>query len=348
MTVGGLGFFSEARNRREGRPSEGAMPSERAFRVLDPEYPAVLRELPHPPDPVWVRGELPEGPAVAIVGTRSASPAALDFARKLARFLAEAGVVVFSGGAAGIDRAAHEGALDAGAPTVVVAGTGLDHVYPKEHETLFETIVERGGAILSPFERHQRGWKWTFLRRNSVLAALTRALILIEAPIKSGARSAAMAARRLGRPVFAVPGAPWDPLGAGAFVEMRAGALPFINEADLFDAVGLAPPTEGEPLFPWALALPSKPSRSRAASTDVVTEVVSPPAEPSGSLALPADLPPAVRAVWEATSAAPRHADELCAMTGLSAAVVHEALLTLTLHAVLVEAPSGCFRRISG
>lgn len=324
------------------------MPSERVFRVLDSDYPAALRELPHPPDPVWVRGELPQGPAIAIVGTRSASPPALEFAKRLARRLAEAGVVVHSGGAAGIDRAAHEGALEAGAPTVVVAGTGLDHVYPKEHEALFETITARGGAIVSPFERTQRGWRWTFLRRNAVLAALTRALVLIEAPIKSGARSAAMAARRLGRPLFVVPGAPWDPLGAGAFVELTLGATPLTNEADLFDVLGLAPDAKGEPLFPWALALPPKPFRRQASSTETAKASPSQPTLPLAVSELPADLPPAVRAVWEATSEAPRHADELCAMTGLSAPVVHEALLTLTLHAVLVEAPSGCFRRISG
>src|SRR5690606_19818604 len=78
---------SKARNRAEGWPSHGAMPSERVFRVLDSDYPAALRELPHPPDPVWVRGELPQGPAIAIVGTRSASPPALEFAKRLARRL---------------------------------------------------------------------------------------------------------------------------------------------------------------------------------------------------------------------------------------------------------------------
>jgi len=324
------------------------MSSDRVLRVLDSDYPAALRELPQPPDPVWVRGELPRGPAVAIVGTRSASPRAIDFARALARVLAEAGVVVHSGGAAGIDRAAHDGALDAGAPTVVVAGTGLDHVFPKEHAPLFETIVARGGSILSPFERDQRAWRWTFLRRNAVLAALTQALVLVEAPIKSGARSAAMAARRLGRPVFVVPGAPWDPLGAGAFVELSLGAIPMTNEGDLFEALGLAPPASDSPLLPWGLAKPARPARpatSPKATRTQTTMFASD--EPTAPGALPPDLPPSVRSVWEATGEAPQHADDLCSKTGLSAAVVHEALLTLTLHAVLVEGPSGCFRRIS-
>lgn len=325
------------------------MPSERVFRVLDSDYPAVLRELPQPPDPVWVRGELPEGPAIAIVGTRAASRPALEFARALARVLGEAGVVVHSGGAAGIDRAAHEGALDAGAPTVVVAGTGIDHVYPKEHAALFETIVERGGAIISPFERDQRGLRWTFLRRNSALAALTQALVLVEAPIKSGARSAAMAARRLGRPIFVVPGAPWEPLGAGAFVELSLGALPLTNEVDLFEALGLAPRASDEPLLPWGLAQPAQSIRKQASSADGAPKPARFPTEPArASPSVPDDLPPSHLAVLEATGEAPQHADELCAKTGLSAAVVHEALLTLTLHAVLVEGPSGCFRRING
>lgn len=325
------------------------MPSERVFRVLDPDYPAALRELPQPPDPVWLRGELPQGPAIAIVGTRAASEPALDFARALARRLAEAGVVVFSGGAAGIDRAAHEGALEAGGPTVVVAGTGIDHVYPKEHEALFGTVVEQGGAIVSPFEREQRASPWTFLRRNPVLAALTQALVLIEAPIKSGARSTAMAARRLGRPLFVVPGAPWDPLGAGAFVELSLGANPLTNEGDVFEALGLAPPGSDEPVLPWGLAKPVRPARRRPSPTERAQQPLLRAVEPPKSYpSLPDDLSPSQLAVWEATGEAPQHADELCAKTGLSAAVVHEALLTLTLHAVLVEGPSGCFRRING
>lgn len=321
------------------------MVAESVHRVLDPDYPAALRELPSPPDPLWIRGSLPDGPAVAIVGTRSASPEAIQFARRLGRLFAEAGVAVYSGGALGIDSAAHEGALEGEGATVVVTGTGLDHVFPKENAELFEKIVNNGGAIVSPFEREQRGARWTFLKRNPVLAVLTEALILVEAPIRSGARSASMAARRLGRPLFVVPAAPWDVSSAGAFLELSLGATPLTNEADIFATLGLAPPALSEPLLPIATTKASghgpKP-RSRSPQNKAAPAAVSPPA-----IALPSDLPGPAKIVWEATSEHPLHADELCVATGLSTAVVHEALLTLTLHAVLVEGPSGSFRRIS-
>lgn len=323
------------------------MPAERAFRVLDTDYPSVLRELSSPPDPLWVRGELPRGPSVAIVGTRTASEEALAFAHDLGRSLAEAGVVVYSGGAVGIDAAAHEGALAAGGATVVVTGTGLDHVYPKENASLFEKIVEQGGATISPFERDQPAARWTFLRRNPVLAALTDALVLVEAPVKSGARSAAMAARRLGRPLFVIPGAPWNPLSAGNFLELSLGAIPLTSEAEIFASLGLAPPATAAPLLPLAIApaktLPTA-SRARPPKARGPAHLELPDAPP---VVLPNDLPPHVIAVWDATGGRALHVDDLCVATGLSIAVVHEALLTLTLHAVLVEGPSGCFRRIS-
>lgn len=319
------------------------MPRERAFRVLDPDYPPSLRELPSPPDPLWVRGELPRGPSVAIVGTRAASPAALAFARGLGRVLAEAGVAVFSGGALGIDSAAHQGALEAGGATVVVTGTGIDHMYPRENARLYEDILANGGALVSPFERDQSAVRWTFLRRNPVLAVLTDALVLVEAPVRSGARSAAMAARRLGRPLFVVPGAPWDPLGAGAFLELSLGATALTSEADIFAALGLSPPTKGEALLPLAMG-PARPrpvtpakSQSRRRSGDPASK----------SPALPPDLSEATISVWNALGDRALHADDLCVATGLSSAVVHEALLTLTLHAVLVEGPSGCFKRVN-
>lgn len=322
------------------------MPSDRAFRILDADYPPSLRELPSPPDPLWIRGELPEGPSVAIVGTRNASEGALEFARSLGRRLAEAGVAVFSGGALGIDSAAHEGALEAGGATVVVMGTGLDHVYPRENAALFEAIVENGGALVSPFEREQGAVRWTFLRRNPVLAVLTSALVLVEAPVKSGARSATMAARRLGRPLFVVPGAPWEPLGAGAFLELSLGALPLTSELDILVALGLAPRGKGgAPLLPLPTAGPrvGRPRTSAKARAAVRQEE----AARSVELTLPPDLSEATLSVWNALGSRALHADELCATTGLSSAVVHEALLTLTLHAVLVEGPSGCFRRLN-
>src|SRR4051812_6504648 len=169
----------------------------RTYRVLDRDYPHMLRDLPSPPDPLCVRGELLAGPSVAIVGTRHPTPEARNYAHGLACRLARRGVQVWSGGAIGIDEAAHRGALDSEGISVAVVGTGLDHCYPREHGPLYEEIVAKGGAIVSPFEPTRHAAYCTFPQRNGVLAALTHATVLVQAPIVSGARSTASHARRL-------------------------------------------------------------------------------------------------------------------------------------------------------
>ncbi len=141
------------------------------FRVLDRDYPYLLRDLSHPPDPVLVHGELLPAPAVAIVGTRTPSDEALTYAHRLAFRLARRGVTVWSGGAVGIDAAAHVGALDAGGRTIAVVPTGLDHCYPTKHAALYAEIVVAGGALVSPFERAREAARPNFFQRNAVLAA---------------------------------------------------------------------------------------------------------------------------------------------------------------------------------
>src|SRR6185503_16237641 len=120
--------------------------------------------------------------------------------------------------------AAHEAALAVGGTTVVVSGSGLDRPYPREHTALFARVLEQGGALLARVPDATPPTPPGFLRRNELLAALTVATVVIEAGLKSGARSTAAAARRLGRPLCAVPHAPWDALGAGCALELARGA----------------------------------------------------------------------------------------------------------------------------
>ena len=144
----------------------------------DEAYPAKLRALPSPPASVSVDGPLGEAKVVAIVGTRSPDAAPCAFARSLAASVVARGGVVVSGGAAGIDAAAHEGAMDAGGRTWVVAGTGQGEVYPKEHAPLFERVVASGGAMVWPFAPgtpvHRSIWRaawWTSMPRPLVVRA---------------------------------------------------------------------------------------------------------------------------------------------------------------------------------
>ncbi len=203
---------------------------------------------------LFVRGELGFGPRVAVVGTRRADAYGLDVARRVARDAAGAGWTVVSGGAYGIDKAAHEAALDAGGRTVVVLGSGLDRPAPTAHRPLFERAA-RQGAVVSPFGADERAGPWTFPRRNPCIAALAQVTVVVQAPRRSGALQTARAALRLGRPVYVAPGPLDSPLHAGchALVERGARLLGGIGAWRGAEAVEL--PAEAEPEVPlWAAA----------------------------------------------------------------------------------------------
>jgi DNA processing protein len=200
----------------------------------DARWPAQLAELRQPPARLHVAGELPElTRAVAVVGTRFVDEDARAFARKLGRQLAAAGCVVVSGGAAGIDAAAHQGALDAGGATVAVLATGVLQAFPAENAQLFAQIA-RSGALLSEFEgpgSPRAGW--VFLKRNRLVAALAPAVVIVQAPARSGALSTARWAKLLKRRLFAVPAAPWDVRGTGCLQLLLEGAEICTSAADV-------------------------------------------------------------------------------------------------------------------
>jgi len=195
--------------------------------------PPLVRDSPHPPDRLYLVGELPRGPAVAVVGTRCPTRAAAAFARQLAGELAAAGVTVLSGGAKGIDVAAHRGALDVGGKTVVVAPSAFDRPYPAEHAEIYEEIIASGGAYVTRESPGTAADNAKFFARNELLVALAHALIVVEAPWRSGARNAAKYARELGRTVFAVPSAPWIHQGVGCVLELQLGARPLLDAREI-------------------------------------------------------------------------------------------------------------------
>lgn len=190
------------------------------------DYPTGLKRLRRPPR-LDGRGALPAAPAVAIVGSRAASAAALATATALAAHAAARGWCVVSGGAIGVDSAAHRGALAAGGPTVVVLGTGLDVVYPERNRGLYTEVVEAGGALVSMFRRGEPPRRGHFVARNQVIAAWAEAVVVVAAERGSGSLSTAAAARRLGVGVAAVAGT------AGSDALIRAGASALASGADL-------------------------------------------------------------------------------------------------------------------
>ncbi len=169
------------------------------------------------------RGRLPEGPRLGVIGSRKADPYGLEIAGRLAQSAAARGVAVVSGGAFGIDVAAHRGALASGGETVVVLGSGLNHPSPRAHLSVFEAAAHRG-AVVSCFPCALPPARWTFLRRNAWVAALSSALVVVQAGRRSGALSTAAHALRMNRPVWVVPGPLDAPLHRGCHQLVGRGA----------------------------------------------------------------------------------------------------------------------------
>lgn len=192
----------------------------------------------------------PEGPRVALVGSRRPSPYGEAAAEQLATDLAAAGVVVVSGLALGIDAAAHRGALNGGGATVAVMGTGVDLVYPAANSRLAEQIVASGGALVSQFADGTLPRRHNFPARNWTMAALSDVVVVVEATEGSGALITAQAALELDREVMAVPGSIFSPLSVGAHALLRDGAGLVQNARDVLAAVGRQQEVLDDPLTP--------------------------------------------------------------------------------------------------
>jgi DNA processing protein len=206
------------------------VPSHR-ISATDPSWPLGLADLPKPPTSLELYGEWPrERPTLAIVGTRQPTTDAADIAYRIARELAQAGVLIVSGGAYGIDAAAHEGALDGGGVTVAILGTPLDPPYPRDHAGLFGRIALRG-AVVSEVRPGDAVRKASFLQRNRLIAACADACLVVQAPHKSGALSTAATARALQRPLYACPWSPLEAQGAGTVRLLVDGHASAIRDA---------------------------------------------------------------------------------------------------------------------
>jgi DNA processing protein len=209
----------------------------------DPSYPIALTTIADPPPVLWTRGRLDAltAPAVAIVGSRAASPYGLAVAGQLAADLAARGLVIVSGLARGVDSAAHRGALVAGGATVAVLGSGVDVVYPHEHVSLAGDI-DAAGAVISELVPGTRPQQWFFPLRNRIISGLSRAVVVIEAGEKSGSLITARCALDQGRDVLAVPGNILTGRNRGAHALLRDGAKIVESADDILEELGLATP----------------------------------------------------------------------------------------------------------
>ena len=280
------------------------------------DYPPALLASPDPPPLLFLQGvrDVLAAPAVAVVGSRNPTASGTALARRLAGGLAEAGYAVVSGLAAGIDGAAHRGALDAGGPTLAVVGNGLDRVYPRAHRALAGEVAASGLQLSehapgTPPARHH------FPRRNRIIAGLVAGVLVVEAAPRSGSLITARLAAEAGRDVFAVPGSVLNPLARGCHALLREGARLVEGLDDLLEEL--------------------------------------PPVRPGAALPAPSSTQPVVddprdRALLRELRAGPASVDALVAATALGAGEVTARLLALELGGHVSSEPGGRFCLLPG
>jgi DNA processing protein len=304
----------------------------------DADYPAHLALLPDAPPLLWAMGDvgLLSRPMVALVGSRNASSLGLRMARALSAGLGEAGFVVVSGLARGVDAAAHDASLPTG--TVAVMAGGVDHVYPPENAGLAARIAERGLRLsehpvgLEPQARH-------FPARNRIVAGLSLGVVVVEAAERSGSLITARQAADQGREVLAVPGHPMDPRAAGCNALIRDGATLVRSAADVAEALG--PALEEARHHPRAVASVPPSPRHREAPSPVPSPVPSP--APARAPA-PGDL----RAlILDRLGPSPLAEDQLIRDLAAPAATVAPVLLDLEVEGLVRRQPGGLLARAS-
>lgn len=277
----------------------------------DPGFPDSLLQMPDPPLLLYVQGEvalLKHPRCLAIVGSRNPTPQGEENARQFARALGESGVCVVSGLALGVDGAAHQGALDAGAPTIAVIGTGIDRVYPKRNLELARQIAT-GGAIVSEYPLGTPPLAPNFPQRNRIISGLSQGTLVVEAALKSGSLITARLALEQGREVFAIPGSIHSTQAKGCHTLIRQGAKLVESAQDILEDLRLVP----------AQAAPAQDLFELPAETD--------------------------DALLQAMGFDPVSLDALQARTGLDTAHLQARLLELELDGYLARLPGGMLQR---
>lgn len=296
----------------------------------DPAYPPALLTMPDPPALLYVKGRLDllHAKGVAVVGSRSATPQGVEDAERFSRALSNAGLVVVSGLALGIDGAAHRGALTGRGSTIAVIGTGADLVYPAAHQPLARQIAA-AGAIVSEWPLGTPARAANFPQRNRLIAGLAGGVLVVEAAMRSGSLITARLANEMGRDVFALPGSIHAPLSRGCHRMLKQGAKLIETPEEILEELGFMPP---------------QPAGSSA--TTLWNGVPPRPAE----MPLPAgesNLGPDAQTLLAALGHAPATLEILAARTDMRDAALQSTLLQLELAGYLTVLPGGRFARAS-
>lgn len=290
--------------------AERALAASRAQIILltADRYPAMLKEIPSPPPLLYVRGNIDvlHLPSLAVVGTRQATPYGLAATRELVAPVARQGIVIVSGLAKGIDAVAHRTALECGAATVAVLGSGIDQTYPWDHRQLADDIVSRGGAVITEFPLGAKPERHHFPQRNRIISGLSKAVLLIEAGEKSGALITAKFAVDQNRDVLALPGPIYAPQSIGPHHWIQHGARLVTSGQDVLETLNLS-------------ALPAPIS-----SKQVMINGLERPPTPDKEQLKPSS--PEEAAMINILAREPRHVDELAEKSKLDTSVASATL----------------------
>jgi DNA processing protein len=322
--------------------------------IVHDEYPDRLREIPDPPLVLFVLGEskLLDTLSIAIVGSRKATKYGAMLSERIAYDLAELGITIISGMALGIDGASHTGALAAHGRTVAVLGSGVDVIYPSEHKDLYSQIVENG-AVVSEYLTGTEPKAYHFPERNRIISGLAHAVIVVEAPRKSGALITASVALEQGREVFAVPGLITNPASRGCHHLIKSGQAALIENAD--DVLSALKISKQELLY-------GKPAPAEQMSFDEKDgSLAAGDAERDAALARKNEAPaiagrgkgytstslePLERKVLDRVSYEGTHINEIARSTGLTIADLSAILTMLEIKGIVTTSSGGFYQRI--
>jgi len=294
------------------------------------DYPALLRRIDGPPAALFVDGD-PTclwQPQIAVIGSRNPTAGGLDHARDFSTTLARQGMTITSGLASGIDSAAHTAALDAGAMTIAVNGTGLDIVYPASSRELAERIRAQG-AMISELPLGSPPRRQHFPSRNRIISGLSLAVLVVEAGLNSGSLITARKAAEQGRDVFALPGSLHNPMAKGCHRLIREGARLVETTADILQELG-----------PVAAELQME-IRQRLAQAEQPVKAVKRVPDDVHRLLEDSDY----SAIWQVLGFDPKPVDTIIEQSGLSAREVSSMLLMMELKGMVKKQDNGRFFR---
>lgn len=289
-----------------------ADPLNRVITLADAEYPRLLLQIPDPPPLLYAKGrvDLLDRPSIAVIGSRQATPLGLETAESFARALSDAGLVIVSGLALGIDAAAHRGGIAGQSSSIAVVGTGLDIVYPARNRELAHALATQG-LLISEFPLGTPALAANFPQRNRLLSGLALGCLVVEAALASGSLITARLANEQGREVFAVPGSIHAPHAKGCHHLIKQGAKLTESANDILEELGV--PRPGSRVTP---AVPDGP------------------------------LDPRAQALLDQMSHGPVSIDHLCSVSGLSQPDVSALLSILEIQGRVTLLTGGRYQRL--